>query len=92
VQVPKDLRKGHALVKLCQPLHEGLSLSLVSRVKEVEKPLSGSLWAAPAIKGLTVACIASFDVGKGCKSNLYVGAQIAQIALNQSLGFGCWDA
>ncbi len=80
------------LVKLCQPLHERLSLPPMSRIKEVEKPLSGSLWAAPAIKGLTVACIASFDVGKGCKSNLYVGAQAAQIALNQSLGFGCWDA
>ena len=79
MQVPEDLREGRVLVKLCQPLHERLSLSLVSRVKEVEKPLSDGFWTGPAFEGFSVAFIASFDVRKRRKSTLYFGAQATEI-------------
>jgi hypothetical protein len=77
--------EGQALVKLGQLLHERLALAPMPRLQQVEQALSGSFWAAPAFETLTVAFIASFDVGQGSKRSSYLWAQAPQVNLNPCL-------
>jgi hypothetical protein len=85
MQVAEHRSEGLALMKLSQPPHKRLALAPMPRLQQIEQTLSCGLRAAPAFETLTVAFIASVDIGQGGKRSSYLWAKAAEVNLNPCL-------